>query len=224
MDSHSVFVNGSTGYVGRSLILALVARGHSVRALARAASANRIPAGAETIVGDALVPASFVDSIAPANTLIHLIGTPHPSPAKAASFEAVDLKSVHAAVAAALTAKIRHFIYVSVAQPAPVMRAYVAARQAGEQLIRASNIPATIVRPWYVLGPGHRWPYVLLPLYGALTLLPPTREAARRLGLVTLPQMVGALVACVEQPPEKIRTLDVPAIRAASAAVRSPEH
>lgn len=213
-----VFVTGSTGYVGRSLIPALLARGHSVRALARAASAKRIPPGAEAIVGDALVPASFADAIAPADTLIHLVGTPHPSPAKAASFQAVDLQSVHAAVAAALTAKIRHFVYVSVAQPAPVMRAYIAARQAGEQLVHASSIPATILRPWYVLGPGHRWPYLLLPLYGALTLLPPTREAAQRLGLVTLEQMVGALVASVEQAPEKVRTLDVRAIKAASAA------
>lgn len=101
------------------------------------------------------MPASFADAIAPADTLIHLVGTPHPSPAKAASFLAVDLPSVHAAVAAALTARVHHFIYLSVAQPAPVMRAYIAARQAGEQLIHASGIPATILRPWYALGPGY---------------------------------------------------------------------
>ena len=23
----------------------------------------------------------------------------------------------------------------------------------------------TILRPWYVLGPGHRWPYALKPMY-----------------------------------------------------------
>jgi uncharacterized protein YbjT (DUF2867 family) len=217
MTRHSVFVTGATGYVGRSLIPALLARGHSVRALARAASANRVPPGAEAIIGDALVAASFADAIAPADTFVHLVGTPHPSPAKAASFQAVDLQSVHAAVAAARAAKIRHFVYVSVAQPAPVMRAYIAARHAGEQLIRASGIPATILRPWYVLGPGHLWPYLLLPLYGALELLPPARETARRLGLVTLKQIVGALVASVEQASENVSTLDVPAIRSANA-------
>lgn len=221
MARQSVFVTGSTGYMGRALIPALLARGHSVRALARTASASRVPAGSEIVIGDALVPASFADAIAPADTLVHLIGTSHPSPAKAASFQTIDLQSVHAAVEAALTARIRHIVYVSVAQPAPVMHAYIAARQAAETLIHASGIPATIVRPWYVLGPGHRWPYLLLPLYGALTLLPPTREAARRLSLVSLRQMVGALVASVEQVPQKVRTLDVPAIRAASAAGQS---
>jgi uncharacterized protein YbjT (DUF2867 family) len=214
MSRRCVFVTGSTGYVARALIPALLGRGHTVRALARGASTQRIPAGAAAVVGDALVPASFTAAIAPADTLIHLVGTPHPSPGKAASFQSVDLESVRAALAAALVADIRHFIYVSVAQPAPVMPAYIAARQAGEQLIHANGIPGTIVRPWYVLGPGHRWPYLLVPLYGALGLLPATRETARRLGLVTLQELVRALVASVEQAPDKSRTLDVQAIRA----------
>ena len=78
--------------------------------------------------------------------------------------------------------------------------------------------PATILRPWYVLGPGHRWPYLLVPFYAIFTLLPTTREGARRLGLVTLEQMVRALVAGIERGPEGVRMIDVPGIRAAIAA------
>src|SRR5947209_20503371 len=129
MTARAVFVTGATGYMGRSLIPVLLARGHHVRALARKSSADRVCPGAETVVGDALAPATFADAIAPADTLVHLIGTPHPSPAKAAGFRTVDLPSVDAALTAALTAKVRHFVYVSVAQPAPVMRAYIAVRE-----------------------------------------------------------------------------------------------
>jgi uncharacterized protein YbjT (DUF2867 family) len=188
-----------------------------VRALARQGSTHRVPAGAETVIGNALAPETFADAVAPADTLVHLIGTPHPSPAKAASFRAVDLPSVDAALAAARAARVGHFVYVSVAQPAPVMRAYIAVRQAGEARIRESAIPATILRPWYVLGPGHRWPYFLVPFYAVLARLPATRDMALRLGLVTLPQMVGALVAAVERGPQGMRIFDVLAIRAASA-------
>ena len=39
-------------------------------------------------------------------------------------------------------------------------------------------------RPWYVLGPGHRWPYLLLPIYKFAELIPKTRKGALRLGLV----------------------------------------
>lgn len=212
-----VFITGATGYMGHSLSAALLARGHSVRALTRQASVRRVVSGATVVVGNALDPSTFAEAVAPADTLVHLVGTPNPSPAKAAGFLAVDLPSVDAALAAAQAAGVRHFVYVSVAQPAPVMRAYVAVRQTGEARVRASGIPASILRPWYVLGPGHRWPYVLIPLYALFTLLPPTRDTARRLGLVTLEQMVSALVASIERGPEGVRVYDVPGIRDANS-------
>jgi len=44
-------------------------------------------------------------------------------------------------------------------------------------------------------------------------LVPSTRESARRLGLVTLPQMIAALVGAVERPASNVRVLEVPEIR-----------
>ena len=93
------------------------------------------------------------------------------------------------------------------------MRAYIEARRSGEQLVRDSGIPATILRPSYVLGPGHRWPYLLLPMYGLLGLFAATRDRASRLGLVTLRQMVNALVRAIETPASGVRVLEVPDIR-----------
>ena len=215
ISSRSVFITGATGYLGLALVPDLLERGHRVKALARSGSAQRLPVGAEAVIGDALDPHSFSHAIAPADTLVHLIGTPHPGPGKAAQFQAVDLPSVDAALSAALGAGVRHFIYLSVAQPAPVMHDYIAVRQAGEAHIRASGIAATFLRPWYVLGPGHHWPLPLLPLYAVLERLPPTRDLALRLGMVTLRQMTAALVAAVEQGAEGIRIIDVPGIRAA---------
>jgi len=153
--------------------------------------------------------------VAPADTLVHLVGTPHPSPSKAAEFQAVDLPSIRASVAAAVEAGVHHFLYVSVAHPAPIMAAYIAVRKQGEELIRAHGLNATILRPWYVLGPGHWWPYALMPIYAIARLIPSTREGARRLGLVTHAQMLRALVAAVETPATGIRIVDVPAIAAA---------
>jgi hypothetical protein len=72
---------------------------------------------------------------------------------------------------------------------------------------------ATILRPWYILGPGHRWPYALLPMYRLMELLPSTRAGARRLGLVTLAQMTRGLVQAVENPCCGVRIVEVPQIR-----------
>ena len=80
-------------------------------------------------------------------------------------------------------------------------------------------MPATVLRPWYVLGPGHRWPYALLPIYKLCEWLPATRAGARRLGLVTLKQMVAALVRAVEHPTSGFEVVDVPGIRAAAADI-----
>jgi len=196
------------------LIERLLARGHSVRALVRQRSRSDLPPGAECVVGDALEAGTFREAVHPADTFVHLVGTPRPSPAKAAEFTRVDLGSVAAATAAAAHAGVGHFVYVSVAHPAPVMQAYIAVRQASEALIRSTGIPATVLRPWYVVGPGHRWPVLLTPLYAALALVPATRDGVRRLGLVTRGQMLAALTHAVEHPPVGLRIVEVPEIHA----------
>ena len=225
MRKRHVFVTGATGYLGRRAIPELLARGHAVRALARPESASRLPVASrcETVTGDALDAASFAALVPPCDTFLQLVGVAHPSPSKATLFRTVDLASLKASVEAASASRIAHFVYVSVAHPAPAMKAYWQARAEGEEILRGSGLPATILRPWYVLGPGHRWPYALIPFYWILERLPPTREGATRLGLVTLAQMVRALVAAVEADPppassQRIRIVEVPGIRAASSS------
>jgi len=213
-----VFVTGGTGYIGRRLTETLVARGHRVRVLTRPGSVSRVPNGAEPVVGNALDATSYVDALRAGDTLVHLVGTPHPSPAKVAEFQRVDRPSIEAAVDAGRRAQIGHLVYVSVAHPAPVMKAYIEVRMSGERAIASAGLTATVLRPWYVLGPGHWWPGVLLPLYALLGAIPATREGAQRLGLVTIEQMLNALVAAVEHPPAQghMRIMSVPDIRGAA--------
>ena len=215
-------MTGGTGYIGRRVIPVLAERGHRVRALVRASSAARLPGGCTAIVGDALAADTFQEHIVGCDTLLQLVGTPHPSPSKAAEFERVDLASVRASVtAASATPSLSHFVYVSVAPSASVMRAYVDVRMRGEDLVREwrQRVPGgavTFLRPWYVLGPGHRWPYALVPLYWIMERIPSTRTRARELGLVTIDQMVAAIAASIESPGSGERVVSVPEIRAAS--------
>ena len=212
---HTVFVTGSTGYLGRPLIAYLVRRGHDVRGLVRAGSEAKLPSGCQAVVGDARRGESYAARVAPADTFVQLVGVPHPSPSKGAQFRSIDLVSACDAVRAARNAGVQHFVYVSVAHPAPMMKAYIQVRSECEQAIRESGLNATILRPWYVLGPGHRWPYALLPIYRLMELFPATREGALRLGLVTHEQMIRALLSAVENPCVGTRIVEVPQIRTA---------
>jgi hypothetical protein len=160
--NHSVFVTGGTGYVGRPLIAQLLERGHEVLALVRPGSEKRLPAGCQLILGDALDGKSYAGNITPADTFVQLVGVSHPSPSKAAEFRSIDLASGRSAIEEAKGAGIRHFVYVSVAHPAPVMKAYIDVRSQCEAMITESGMNATILRPWYILGPGHRWPYLYI--------------------------------------------------------------
>ncbi len=109
---------------------------------------------------------------------------------------------------------------------APLIRALIdrrhsvaaqATRAEAEAALRETGMPATILRPWYVLGPGHRWPYLIVPVYWLLEWLPPTRDAARRLALVTHAQMIGALLWSVENPLDGFRIFDAAQIKLLAA-------
>ena len=208
----SVFIAGATGYMGSRLAAKLIARNHNVAGLVRPGSEKRLPAACRPVPGNALDHATFQDKLSDADTYVQLVGVSHPSPAKAPQFRDIDLKSCGQSLAVALANGVKHFVYVSVAHPAPAMKAYIAVRTQCEELIRASGLNATILRPWYVLGPGHYWPYALKPFYWLARQMPATRAGAERLGLVTLPQMISALVAAVESPATAIRIVEAPEI------------
>jgi uncharacterized protein YbjT (DUF2867 family) len=215
----NIFVAGATGYIGRHLIPELVARGHSVRALVRASSVDKLVPGAEAVIGNPLDAATFRDKLAPSDTFIQLVGVPHPSPAKAQQFRQIDLVAARESVRAVQGSSIRHYIYLSVAQPAPVMADYLAVRAEGERLVRGLGIAATFVRPWYVLGPGHWWPYAVLPLYWIWGAFPAQRDIARRLYPVKLASVVKAIADAVDLP-DGIRIIEAPELRAGANPAR----
>jgi uncharacterized protein YbjT (DUF2867 family) len=209
----TVFITGGTGYMGGQLIPELLKRGYSVRALARKGSEGKLPAGCEAVVGNALDGATYAAAVKGCSAFVHLVGVAHPSPAKGRQFREIDLVAARSAIATAAQASIEHFVYLSVAQPAPIMKVYQEVRAQAEQMLRETGMNATILRPWYVLGPGHRWPYALIPFYWLFGKIPAMREGAERLGLVTLPQMTRALVHAVESPVQGVQIVEVPAIR-----------
>ncbi|NII25300.1 NAD(P)H-binding protein [Pseudoflavitalea sp. X16] len=210
-----IFITGGTGYIGKRLIKALLQDGHyEIKALIRKESAHKLPHGCEAVYGNALEATSYQDKIPDRAVFIHLVGVPHPSPRKKEEFREIDGVSVREAAIAAVQAHVRHFVYVSVSQyPSHLMKDYQLVRSMGEKLVKGTGIPCSIIRPWYVLGPGHWWPIILLPLYRLASLFPATREMARQQGLVTIDQMIASLVYAIKNAPVTSALYTVPDIK-----------
>jgi nucleoside-diphosphate-sugar epimerase len=103
---NSIFVTGGTGYIGSRIIPLLRKRGFEVKALVRSGSEKKLPAGATGVIGDALQIDSYTERVRGADTFVHLIGVPHPSPAKAKQFHDIDLVSIKVAIKAARDAGV----------------------------------------------------------------------------------------------------------------------
>lgn len=203
--NNKVFITGGTGYIGSRIIPILNSNGFNVTALARKESLNKLPSCCNAVEGNALDENSFKEFVTGCDIFIQLAGVSHPSPAKKEEFKKIDLASVKASVNAAKYAGVKHFIYLSVAQPAPMLKEYIEVRKHGEELLAESKIPSSIIRPWYIIGPGHYWPLILKPVYKICEWIPATREQAINLGLVKLEEMLSTILYSVKNPPAGIK-------------------
>ena len=210
----TIFITGSTGYIGSRLTKKLIERGHQVIALVRKGSEQKVGGGAQIIVADPFDASGFQNQIPKDSVFVQLLGVPHPSPRKKELFRKIDLRSVQASADAAAAAQVSHFVYVSVAMSeSKIMKAYQDVRKQGEDYCLSKNLNCSFIRPWYVLGPGHWWPVLLLPLYGIAELLPSWKKKARTRALVTIRQMLNILIRIIESEPQKLRLVEIHQIR-----------
>jgi uncharacterized protein YbjT (DUF2867 family) len=210
-----IFITGGTGYMGSRLIKILLAKEYKVKALVRKSSENKLPEGCDFVIANPFDAESFAKEIPASATFIQLLGVTHPSPKKKEQFKIIDLASAKASACAAQKAGVKHFIYVSVAQPPTnIMKDYQQCRADGEACIRATKIPVTFIRPWYVVGPDHYWPLLFSPLFKILEWIPSTSQKAKALRLVSLKQMLNTLMYAVENDPkENVNIIEIESIR-----------
>ncbi|MEU8176971.1 NAD(P)H-binding protein [Microbispora hainanensis] len=131
-----LLVTGATGRIGRELVRELDARSAETRILVRdPARAAGLPASAERVLGDLDEPSTLTPAFDGVDRLFLL--TP-----------GIGVDQAANAVAAARVAGVRHIVLVSsiwaFGDPVPAMGRWHHER---ERLVRASGIPATILRP-----------------------------------------------------------------------------
>jgi len=211
-----IFITGGTGYMGSRLIKMLLKKGYSIKALVRSGSENKLSEGCEYVIADPFDATTFAKEIIDGSIFIQLLGVSHPGPRKKKQFQTIDLASARGSITAAKEAGVKHFIYVSVAQtPTTIMHDYQKCRAEAEALIHSTKINSTIIRPWYVVGPGHYWPLFFQPFFKLMEWIPSTSKKAKALRLVTLKQMLNTLIYAVDHPPkEGVSIIEIDGIKA----------
>lgn len=208
MEKSPVFITGGTGYIGKRLIRILLNEGYDVTALVREQSIKKLPDGCKAVIGNPFDAATYVNSIPADCIFIHMVGVSHPGPKKKDLFYSIDLASLKVSVEAAKQVRVKHFIYMSVAQhPTKVMADYQEVRRQGEEFVLASGLTSTFVRPWYVVGPGHYWPLLFQPVFKFLEVIPSTSVQAKALALVSLRKMLFTLKNAVINTPKEINNI-----------------
>ena len=150
----TIAVTGATGFVGRSVLADLVARGAHVRALTRSARE-----GADGSViwvrGDLQNTDALAELAAGADAFIHIAGL-----TKADHLSKLLTANSHGAAAAAMAARaanVGRFVHVSsIAAREPHLSDYAYSKRAGERAViaAAGDMALVIVRPPAILGPG----------------------------------------------------------------------
>jgi nucleoside-diphosphate-sugar epimerase len=175
----NVLVTGGTGFVGVHLVSALLGRGAAVRVLALpdedAARVER--AGAEIRRGDVRDPRSVAEAMRGVDTVFHLAAV-HGLWRPRQEYWDVNVRGAENVCRAVLDAGARRLVHVSSwtvygmglrgavdeATPLhPIDDAYTQTKATADQLVqghvRAERLPAVIVRPGTMFGPGDRINY-----------------------------------------------------------------
>ncbi len=218
-----VAVTGATGFVGGHLVAVLRRAGYPVRCLVRGAAraGDLRDAGCDVIAGDLADGAALAALVDGAEVVYHVAGAV--AAADEAAFLRVNRDGTVRLLEAALEARVGRFLQVSslaVSGPA-VLRSpledtdaaapvtpYGRSKLAGEEAVRRSGLPFTVLRPAAVYGPtdGQFLRLFRLARRGLVPLLGAGRQ---ELSLVHVRDLAEAALAAAESPRCDQRTYHV---------------
>jgi uncharacterized protein YbjT (DUF2867 family) len=176
-----VFVTGASGFVGSAVVRELVGRSFAVNALVRGKKPPEIAGDIREIQADLSDPTALDEGLRDCIAAIHLVGIIMENPAKGVTFQSVHVDGTRNIVDAARRAGIKRYIHMSaLGTRANAKSEYHKTKWQAEEIVRASGLDWTIIRPSMIHGPNGafmkmeaKWarkqspPFFFMPYFGA---------------------------------------------------------
>lgn len=222
MRGGEVAVTGSTGFVGTALLPALSAAGARVRLLARVSTPTQFPPPLTVQPGDLADTAALSSLVQGADSVLHLAGYAHalskPDPAELERHRRINLEGTQNLFNAAAAAGVRRFVFVSSVKAGgedahdclnersarlPADPYGQIKRQTEDWLFEQgarSGVEITVLRPALVYGPGVKGNLAALLRAIDRGCFPPVPETHNIRSMVSVQDLVAALLAAVTRP------------------------
>lgn len=155
-----VMVTGATGFVGRSVIRAMLAKGVTPVCVVR--SPDKLfrqhpqvdPDRFAVVVGDLATVACLKEAASSSHACIHLVGIILERRLMGQTFERVHVRGTRNVVDAVQAAGIRRYLHMSALGTRPDAKSdYHQTKWAAEEYVRGSGLDWTMFRPSFIHGP-----------------------------------------------------------------------
>jgi uncharacterized protein YbjT (DUF2867 family) len=193
-----ILVVGGTGFVGSHLLLRMRREGIPVRALVRNPDKALALAdlGVEAVPGGLSDKASLGKALAGVERVIHLVGIIQEAPG--VTFKGVHVEGTRNLVEAARKAGVRHFFYQSALGARPGAKSeYHKTKWQAEELVRASGLPYTILRPSLIYGQGDQFTLRLAEIIRRSPVLPVIGSGKSKVQPIAIDDVVSCIVKAV---------------------------
>lgn len=223
LKSKTIAVTGASGFVGRTLVSELLARGFQVRALTqtREEARTRLPRNPALtpVLGDARSDADVTELVSGAAACINLIGIIRENRMEKKTFRELHVNVTRRLVHACEKSGTSRFIQMSALGASDTGAAeYQRTKFEGESIVRQSSLDWTIFRPSLIHGlggefieqaadwcSGHVQPWIFLPYFRKMTEdkrvpLGSMNESDPLVQPVAVQDVAWAFAECLENP------------------------
>ena len=189
-----VALTGATGFVGRAVVLALMAEHHQVSALVRGSPRADLHTDLRQVQGDLQNTVALDDLTKGAEVVIHIAGVIG-GRSRSDFFVANEQGTLRVAEAAARNGVKRFVLISSLSAREPTLSAYGASKNAGETVLEnfKAKMSVIVLRPPAVYGPGDNGTFPLLrSLTQSIALIPSNSKA--RFSLIYVDDLARIIV------------------------------